>query len=262
MCPGSTVVKGVDVSIYQGTVDWPKVKASGIDFAFARISDGTGSDDGSFAANWKGMKAAGIVRGSYQFFRASQDPTAQANLVAQKLQAAGGMLADDLPVVCDIEVTDGQSVSTIQAHMQTWLVAVQKATGKKPMIYTSVGTYPITSPVFSSYVLWVANYGVTCPSMPLGWNAWDFWQYADNGTVAGIGGNVDLDEFDGSLADLKSFAGAGSPDAGSSDAGPPPKPDGGSGDGGVDASAPDDGGSQGGIGNDAGSSASAGSLCP
>src|SRR5579864_8091651 len=78
-CPGTSVVRGVDVSTYQGAIDWTQVKAAKMDFAFARISDGTTHPDAQFAANWQGMKAAGVVRGSYQYFRASEDPTAQAN---------------------------------------------------------------------------------------------------------------------------------------------------------------------------------------
>src|SRR5207245_9703027 len=74
--------------------------------------------------------------------------------------------------------------------------------------YTSAGTYPVTSAAFASYPLWVANYGATCPSMPVGWSQWKFWQTSSTGSVSGITGAVDLDEFNGTLADLMSFGGA------------------------------------------------------
>jgi lysozyme len=215
VCAAGTTVKGVDVSTYQGAVDWTKVKAAGIDFAFARISDGTANPDAEFTANWKGMKAAGVLRGAYQYWRASADPTAQANLVASSLQGAGGMLADDLPVVMDIETADGASASTIEANMKTWLALVEQKTGKKPLLYTSMGTYPISATTYDTYTLWVANYGATCPSMPVGWSAWTFWQDGDAGSVAGISGGVDTDVFNGSLAQLQTFAGGGAKDAGS-----------------------------------------------
>ena len=215
VCAGSTTLKGIDVSTYQGAVNWSSVKSSGIQFAFARISDGTANPDNQFEANWKGMKAEGIVRGSYQYWRAGVDPTAQANLVISSLKNAGGMVAGDLPVVMDIETNDGvSSQSTIIANMQTWLAAVEKGTGIKPIIYTSIGTYPITSTMFSSYVLWVANYGVSCPSIPAGWTKWAFWQNADTGVAGG-----DSDEFNGTLAELGGYTlmgGSGSSSGGSS----------------------------------------------
>jgi GH25 family lysozyme M1 (1,4-beta-N-acetylmuramidase) len=89
----STLVKGVDVSKWQASIDWSQVKAAGYDFAFVRASDGLNYPDGMFDANWKGTKANGILRGVYQFFRPSQDPIAQADLMLAKLSAAGWMEA-------------------------------------------------------------------------------------------------------------------------------------------------------------------------
>src|SRR5579871_5548852 len=94
-------VKGVDVSEYQGTIDWASVKSAGIGFGIARVSDGAHHSDAYFASNWSGMKKNGIIRGVYQFFRASQDPKAQAKVVAD---AVGSLGADDLPPVADVEV--------------------------------------------------------------------------------------------------------------------------------------------------------------
>jgi lysozyme len=226
VCPGPSIVKGVDVSTYDGVVDWPTVKGAGIAFAFARISDGTTHPDDRFAANWPGMKSAGIVRGAYQYFRASEDPVAQANLVVSALTSAGGLVAGDLPVVADVETADGQTSAVIETKLKTWLGAIEKATGKQPLIYTSVGTWPVTSNAFAGYTLWVANYGVTCPAMPTGWSKWLFWQTSATGTTKGIPIKGDLDDFNGTLADLLAFAGgAGTPPAdagpGTQDGGPP-----------------------------------------
>jgi lysozyme len=218
-CAAGATVKGVDVSTYQGAVNWTSVKSSGRVFAIARISDGTANPDDQFTANWQGMKSAGLVRGAYQYFRASVDPTAQANLVVSMLHTAGGFEAGDLPVTMDLETADGETASVISAHMTTWLAAVEAATGVKPLIYTSIGTLPVSGSAFASYPLWVANWGVTCPSLPTGWTSWKFWQNADNGTVSGISGGVDTDEFNGSLAQLQAFGGTTAPtptpDAGS-----------------------------------------------
>jgi GH25 family lysozyme M1 (1,4-beta-N-acetylmuramidase) len=204
VCPGSQTLKGVDVSKYQGSISWSKVKASGRAFAFARVSDGTSYPDATFATNWSGMKSAGMVRGAYQFFRASQDPVAQGKLMMKKM---GTLQSGDLPPVVDVEVMDGQSAATLVSRLKKWLVTVQNGTGKKPIIYTSPGFWSgLGNPSgFTDYPLWVANWGVSCPSMPGSWKAWPFWQTSDKGSVSGISGAVDLDVFNGSLAALKAF---------------------------------------------------------
>ena len=208
VCAAGSVVQGVDVSVYQGTINWPSVKAAGIDFAIARISDG-GALDTDFATNWSSMKSAGVIRGAYQYFEPGQDPTTQANIV---ISAVGMLGAGDLPVTADMETTGGQSAATIAANLQTWATAVHAGTGKVPMIYTAVGYWnaSVGSTAFGSDPLWVANWGVTCPDLPSGWSNWVFWQYSDMGSVGGISGAVDLDEYNGTLAQLQSFAGGGS----------------------------------------------------
>ena len=241
VCPGPSVVKGVDVSTYDGVVDWPTVKGAGVDFAFARISDGTTHPDDRFAANWPAMKSAGVVRGAYQYFRASEDPVLQANLVATALTNAGGLVTGDLPVVADVETADGQTPAVVETKLKNWLGAVEAATGRKPIVYTSVGTWPVTSNAFAGYTLWVANYGVTCPALPPGWTSWAFWQTSATGTTKGITGKGDLDVFDGTLGDLLGLAGGAPPpvDAGTDAAPPPPPP---SSDSGAPPAAPVDAG--------------------
>jgi lysozyme len=207
VCATGAVTQGVDVSVYQGSVNWPAAKAAGIEFAIARISDGTYLDT-DFATNWAGIKAAGMVRGAYQFFEPGEDPTTQANIVIQKVGVLG---AGDLPVTADMEVTGGQSPATIAANLQTWVNAVKAGTGKAPMIYTALGYWngSVGSTAFGNLPLWAANWGVTCPNLANGWSNWKFWQYSDTGSVAGIPATVDLDEFNGDLAALQQFAGAG-----------------------------------------------------
>lgn len=239
VCAKGKVTKGVDVSIYQGTVDWAKAHAAGVEFGIARVSDGTGNPDTQFDANWKNLKKEGLVRGLYQFYRPNEDAVKQADLMLSMLKTAGGLETGDLPPIMDIEVTGGLSPSQIQASMKTWLDYVEKQTGRKPMIYTAAFMSSNVGTGFSKYPLWVANYGPTCPTMPSGWSDWVFWQYSDNAMYNGIGGGADGDEFNGTLADLIAWADgpqppdAGAPDSGSHDAGreasaPPPTSDGGS----------------------------------
>jgi lysozyme len=222
VCAGPTTVPGIDVSAYQGNVDWVKVKAAGKQFAFVRVSDGKNSLDSKFGANWKNTKSAGVIRGTYQFFRPSQDPIVQADLLLSELSKNGGLQVGDLPPVLDLESTDGLAAATVVSKAKQWLSHVEAALGVKPIVYTAAFMSSTLGNNFGGYTLWVANYGTTCPTMPSGWSKWAFWQSSDSGTVAGIAGNVDLDVFDGSIADLKKLTVQAKP----SDAGAP-KPDGG-----------------------------------
>ncbi len=204
-CPAATV-EGIDVSEFQGHVDWSAVRASGRAFAVIRVSDGLGHLDPTFAENWAGAKAAGVSRGVYQFFRASEDGAAQANLLLQHLGSDLGEIAP----VADVEVTDGVGQATMNAHLAQWVARVRAATGKTPVVYTSPGLWPSLSgsSQFSGEQLWVADWGVSCPSLPGPWGDFSFWQYADNGHVPGISGLVDLDRFNGTLAALHALGAA------------------------------------------------------
>jgi lysozyme len=202
-CAHGTTVKGVDVSYYEGTIDWHAVKAAGRVFAFARVSDGLTHVDPKFAANWAGMHDAGLVRGAYQYFRPGEDPIAQANLLLSKLGTRGAL---DLPPVLDVETADGQSAAHVQSAVHAWLTHVEQALGRKPIVYTAAFMSSTLGSGFSKYTLWVANYGATCPSMPTGWTSWAFWQTSESGKVSGITTATDLDVYNGTLADLTKLA--------------------------------------------------------
>lgn len=248
VCQGAVVVTGTDVSVYQGAVDWAQVRDGGQEFAIARVSDGTTHRDSQFAANWNGMRRVGLVRGVYQFFRPGQDAVAQANLLLDQVNAAGGFAADDLPAVLDVESADSQTDSVVRTQMQRWLDRVEEATNKRPIIYTAGYMNGTLGTGFSKYPLWVANYNVSCPTVPDSWTSWRFWQFSSTGTLSGITGQVDLDRFNGSATQLRALArqvvdagapptdagvaDAGQPDAGEVDAGPA---DAGASDSGVDA---------------------------
>jgi lysozyme len=202
VCPAGTTVKGVDVSVYQKSIDWAKVAAAGYVFAIARIGHGTGKDS-YFQTNWSGMQANGIVRGAYLFYAPTQDATAQAQNI---IDAVGMLSPGDLPVTIDVEWTTGTPNAT---HLGTVVSLVEAGTGKRPMIYTSVGYWDqYFTTEFGDLDLWVANWGATCPSIPSSWTNWLFWQTSGGGgTVPGIAGGVDENVFNGSLDDLKAAAG-------------------------------------------------------
>jgi lysozyme len=207
VCAGSQTVLGIDVSHYQGSIDWNQVKGSGRAFGIASVGDGTYQDP-DFAANWDGMKAAGLIRGAYQFFEPGDDPITQANILIGKVGTLG---PGDLPAMLDVEVSGGQSGATITANIHAWIDAVTTGTGKVPIIYT--GKYfwngSVGSGDFSQNPLVIAAYDVSCPDTPSAWSGWQIWQYSDSDSVAGIAGGVDGDMFNGSLADLQAFASGG-----------------------------------------------------
>jgi lysozyme len=204
VCATGTTVQGVDVSVYNGTVDWAQVKASGRVFAIARVSDGLNSLDSKFAADWSGIRAEGLVRGVYQYFEPGQNPVAQADLLVSKI---GSLEPGDLPPIIDVETAGGQSNATIVANVKAWLDEIEAKLGVKGIIYCASGFWnalPNTSQ-FSSNIVWVANYGVSCPSMPTPWTHWSMWQYSGTGTCPGMTGEVDLDVFNGTLAELQAI---------------------------------------------------------
>jgi lysozyme len=217
-CPSGAVLQGVDVSGYDGAVDWRAAASGGIRFGIARISDGTAFPDSTFPTNWAAMLDAGVIRGAYQFFEANDDITAEANLV---VQAVGVLGPTDLPVTVDVEDEPSGAFATV-AQLQSWMSIVQQGTGKVPMVYSSARIWaePQNSAYgtnFAANPLWVANWpdldaGPACAKMPaVGWDAWTLWQYSATGTVPGLSGSrgaADLDEFNGSLADLLAFTSA------------------------------------------------------
>ena len=206
-CPAGATVPGIDVSSYQSGINWGAVAASGQKFAIARVSDGSYIDS-RFAANWSGMKSAGLIRGAYQYFEPGQDAVGQANLVIARVGRLG---AGDLPVMLDVEATGGQSAATITARIHQWVNAITAGTGKTPFIYT--GAYfwdaSVHSTDFTGLLLNVAWYGTNCPGTPNAWGRWTFHQYSSSGRVSGIGGNVDMNVFNGPLSALQALANGG-----------------------------------------------------
>lgn len=206
VCAAGTMTEGIDVSYWQGTIDWQRVAGDGIDFAFIRLSYGEIFRDPKFDANWAGAKAAGITRGAYQFFKPSQDIDLQAQIM---IDAMADRNPGDLPPVLDVEVTDGYSATSMKAKIDKWVTKVQGALGVTPIIYS--GSYFWRDQVAgskdeSANPFWIAQYTTKCPNLPLPWEQWTLWQYSSRGSVAGIRGYVDLDRFNGSVDDLRAFA--------------------------------------------------------
>ena len=210
VCAAGSTLEGIDVSTYDGTIDWAQVKASGRAFAFAKATEGVTITDSTFATNWAAMKQAGVVRGAYCFFHSTDDPVAEANYF---LGVMGKLEPGDLPPTLDLEVTDSQSAATITANAITWLDTVAAATGTRPILYTSpsfvTGSLGSPAGLESHAQLWIANWGVSCPDVPSPFTDWPFWQYNDTATVPGVPGSsgaCDVNKFNGDLAALQALA--------------------------------------------------------
>jgi lysozyme len=196
---GSNYTLGVDVSHYQGEVNWPAVAGSGVRFAFIKATDGTQDIDPRFAQNWAGARAAGIVRGAYHFFR----PVLDAQRQAAHFASVVTMDAMALPPALDVEITDGLDRTALQAGIRTWLETVGAAFGCRPVLYTDPSFWNASVAAdFSDFPLWLACYADP-PEIPASWQAWTFWQHTDAGEVNGISGQVDLDYCTLPLEDLR-----------------------------------------------------------
>lgn len=212
-CADDATIRGIDVSYWQGTINWDRVAGDGVEFAFIRVSDGLRHVDTQFARNWSEAKRVGVRRGAYQFFRPNLDPIAQANLLLDRM---GELEAGDLPPVIDVEAAGGLSPRTIAERVQTWIDHVERQLGVTPIVYSAPYFWrdEVGSPSFSTnHHLWLAHYTTACPLVPEPWSSWTFHQYTDRGRVAGISGGVDMNLFNGTLAELDAIAVGGTPPA-------------------------------------------------
>ncbi len=199
---------GVDVSHWQGSISWSKVEAAGMQFAFMKATESTTYTDTRFATNWAGAKSVGLYRGAYHFARPSSGTAAaQARYFVSKVGSFKG--AGTLPPVLDLEASGGLSVSALRTWTTNWLRTVEDLTGRTPIIYVSPAFwehYLGDSAAYTHYPLWIAHYGVSSPRVPGGWTRWTFWQRTSSGSVSGISGNVDMNEFSGTSAQLAALA--------------------------------------------------------
>ena len=202
---------GIDISHYQGTVTWSKVKAAGKTFAFMKATEGSSYFDPTYTRNAAGAQSVGIYHGAYHFARPSVgSAAAQASYYVAK---AGGRTAFQtsgmLPPVLDLEATGGLSVSQLRTWTANWLSSVENLTGRTPIVYCSPSFWESNlgnSQAFHHYPLWIAHYTTGSPRVPGGWPTWTFWQNTSSGTVSGIAGRVDLNKFSGTTAQLAALA--------------------------------------------------------
>ena len=200
--PHGYQVHGIDISHYQGEVDWKMLKQTRqgqfpINFVFMKATEGGDFSDDKFVANFDSARAHGFVRGAYHFYNPKTDAHKQADFFIQSVKLEPG----DLPPVLDIE-KKGRDVKKLQQDLKLWLRKVENHYGVKPIIYASYKfkTRYLNDSVFNSYPYWIAHYYVDSVQYQ---GEWKFWQHTDVGTLPGIEEKVDLNIFNGSLLDLQ-----------------------------------------------------------
>ncbi|WP_082190166.1 lysozyme [Frateuria defendens] len=204
-------VAGMDVSGWQGNVNWSGAWSNGARFAYVKATEGTGYTNPYFAQQYNGSYNVGMIRGSYHFAR--PDVSSGHTQADYFVNHGGGWSGDGktLPGALDMEYNPygatcyGLSQSGMAAWISDFSNEYHLRTGRWPVIYTSnswwtqcVGTYGNFS---NSSPLWVARYSTSPGTLPYAWAYYTLWQYADSGTFPG-----DQDTFNGAYDRLQALS--------------------------------------------------------
>ena len=193
-------VHGIDVSAYQGRINWPEVARNRVRFAFIKASEGATLRDPRFVRNWHEARAAGVLRGAYHYFLPNRDGQLQADLFARTVPLAPG----DLPPVLDVEAANFHDVAVLRREVARWLRLIEAHYGVRPILYSNHSFYQRhLAGHFDDYPLWLAHYEVERPTLPR--SKWIIWQHSDEAYVPGIRGVVDFNVFQGSFEALQAL---------------------------------------------------------
>jgi lysozyme len=208
------MLQGCDISHWDDDlttarkIDFEKMKNGGAHFVFFKATQAKFTDK-VFQTSWADAKGV-LPRGVYCYLDYAVSGLEQAKYFVDTVYGKGD--DPELPPVCDFEsrVNVPQNAN---AHLWNWLDYVQQHTGKIPMIYTSPSywhDFGTPHPAWKKYGLWIANYMVQAPNVPLPWDSFTFWQYSDKGNGAQYGVEskaIDLDYFNGDETGLAVLCG-------------------------------------------------------
>ena len=207
--PRDYPVHGIDVSKFQGDIDWNAVASSGVKFAWIKATEGGDRLDNRFQANWAGAKAAGVAHGAYHFVYWCRPPLEE----MANFEQIAPVEQDALPPVLDVEATPTSrtchkhlTVESAIADMRVMLDEMERHYGKRPIIYTTVDFYEaiLSGGALMDYPIWVRS-TKHHPAVKYGSRAWAFWQYQSDGQTPGINGDVDRDVFYGTKEQWDAF---------------------------------------------------------
>lgn len=171
-----TIYQGIDISSWQGNVDFTAVKNSGIDIVYIKSSEGSQYINPYFETSYQNAKANGLKVGFYHYVtaRTTDEAVTQANFFAKTISNK----SPDCRLAMDFESFGNLSVVEINEISRVFLETLERATGAKSVIYSNAfSARTIFSENLTKYPLWVANYGVNVPESNGKWNVWVGWQY-------------------------------------------------------------------------------------
>ncbi|QPC88496.1 glycosyl hydrolase [Mesorhizobium sp. NBSH29] len=199
--PQSLAVHGVDVSRWQGNIDWAKLRSQGANFVYIKATDGGDHLDPMFKKNWKGAADAGLKRGAYHFFYWCRVASEQADWFIRNVPKVPGAL----PPVIDVE-WNGESRNCrkrpsrerVLEKMQVFMDRLEQHYGQRPIIYTAPDFYADNlQGAFKNYPFWLRAVAEH-PSKVYPGRDWVFWQYSGSGLAQGLNEKIDLNVFHGS----------------------------------------------------------------
>lgn len=194
-------VHGIDVSKWNGEIDWPAVRKSGVAFAFIKATEGSDRIDSRFSAYWRGAKAAGIAHAPYHFYYFCSTADAQADWFIANVPKEAAML----PPVLDAEWNPASPTckkrppaDEVRTAMQRFMDRIEAHYGKRPIIYTTVDFHRDNlAGHFDGYPFWLRSVAAH-PQEIYPARRWAFWQYTSTGVVPGVSGDADINVFAGS----------------------------------------------------------------
>lgn len=199
-------VQGIDVSYFQGDIDWKKVGEAGIQFAYIKVTEGGDRLDPKFLSNWRGAKRAGIARGAYHVMYWCRYAKEQASWFALNAPVD----EDALPPVLDLEWNSYSKTCPRRiarkdaiAKIKVMLKAMEIHSGKQPIIYTDPAFHrEVLEGEFPNHYFWLRSVAAE-PEEKYRDRGWVFWQFTTTGRVPGVTGPVDRNSFYGTRADWK-----------------------------------------------------------
>lgn len=202
--PEGFEIHGIDISHYQGKIDWKQlknamIKGCPVRFVIIKSTEGSSRLDENFRENFNQARDFGFIRGVYHFWSNKSTAREQAYYFLDQVHLTDG----DLPPVLDIEHKPAdKSVEDFQRDVLTWLHIVEDKYHVKPIIYTyyKFKEQYLSAPVFDDYPYWIAHYYVDKVQYK---GKWKFWQHTDVGKLPGIKGYVDFNIYNGSYYELK-----------------------------------------------------------
>lgn len=190
----NTQYRGIDVSAWQGEINFTRVKDAGIEAVYIRAGEGANITDRYFERNYENAKAAGLKYGFYHYVtaRTVSEAEEQADFFAALIRSK----PYDLKAAMDFENLSGLTADEAVAIAKAYLERLEQRSGHTPAVYSDAyDARTVWRSNLTKYPLWVADYGVREPGSIGGWSSWSGFQYSDKGAVSGISGHVDLDYF-------------------------------------------------------------------